>query len=412
MDDKGDITLIMLSRVFRSIATGALGVTTGLYLYNVLHLSFTLIGVFFGVGAFSTPLMSLYFGRLGDCYGRKRLLLVTLLFLPLSILILLLTSNYPLLLLAAALGGFGTAGALASGSVGAVVAPMMTALLADKTNEENRTMVYSLLNLASGLAGAVGALLSHLGYREGFTIALALSSASLIVILPVRDRYGEGIGRARDCSSFNSANLSESDRRVIRRFMATGALNGIGQGLVTPFLPLIFEVLLKVPKGEIGNIFFLGGIAAALISLLTPVITGRLGFVRTIVLTRSISTAALVLLPFVNRFSQILSYDLVVALVLYLVYVMFRVVSLPAQSALMMSLVSQGSRSTVAGTNQAARLLPSAAATLSSGAMIDYLALPVPFLVALIVNAVNIYLYTRFFRDVKTSRGVRSVLIE
>jgi len=113
MDDKGDITLIMLSRVFRSIATGALGVTTGLYLYNVLHLSFTLIGVFFGVGAFSTPLMSLYFGRLGDCYGRKRLLLVTLLFLPLSILILLLTSNYPLLLLAAALGGFGTAGALA-----------------------------------------------------------------------------------------------------------------------------------------------------------------------------------------------------------------------------------------------------------------------------------------------------------
>ncbi len=412
MDDKGDITLIMLSRVFRSIAAGALGVTTGLYLYNVLHLSFTLIGVFFGVGAFSTPLMSLYFGRLGDCYGRKRLLLITLLFLPLSILILLLTSNYPLLLLAAALGGFGTAGALASGSVGAVAAPMMTALLADKTNEENRTMVYSLLNVASGLAGAVGALLSHLSYREGFIIALALSSASLIVILPVRDRYSEGVGRAKGCSSFNSANLSESDRRVIRRFMATGALNGIGQGLVTPFLPLIFEVLLKVPKGEIGNIFFLGGIAAALISLLTPVITGRLGFVRTVVLTRSISTAALVLLPFVNRFSQVLSYDLVVASVLYLVYVMFRVVSLPAQSALMMSLVSQGSRSTAAGTNQAARLLPSAAATLSSGAMIDYLALPVPFLAALIINAVNIYLYTRFFRDVKTSRGVRSVLIE
>ncbi|MFP3157608.1 MAG: MFS transporter, partial [Caldivirga sp.] len=174
----------------------------------------------------------------------------------------------------------------------------------------------------------------------------------------------------------------------------------------------IFEVLLKVPKGEIGNIFFLGGIAAALISLLTPVITSRLGFVKTVALTRSISTAALVLLPFVNRFSQILSYDLMVASALYLVYVMFRVASLPAQSALMMSLVSQGSRSTAAGTNQAARLLPSAAATLSSGAMIDYLALPVPFLVALIVNAVNIYLYTRFFRDVKTSRGVRSVLIE
>jgi len=49
MDNKSDIFLIMLSGIFRNIATGSLGIITGLYLYNVLHLSFTLIGVFFGV---------------------------------------------------------------------------------------------------------------------------------------------------------------------------------------------------------------------------------------------------------------------------------------------------------------------------------------------------------------------------
>ncbi|WP_291767587.1 MFS transporter [Caldivirga sp. UBA161] len=410
MSDRSDLVFILLSRVLRSIATGALGVTTGLYLYNVLHLSATLIGVFFGVGAFTTPLMSLYFGRLGDCYGRKKILLIALLFLPAATAMLLLTSNYALLLIAAALGGFGTAGALASGSVGAVVAPMMTALLADKTNEENRTMVYSLLNLASGLAGAVGALLAHLSYREGFMIALGLSTASFIAILPVRDRYSEGVVRGK-CSSVNSK-LDEKDRKVIRRFIITGAFNGIGQGLVTPFLPIIFEILLKIPKGEIGNIFFLGGVAAALISLLTPIITSRLGFVKTVVLTRSISTAALITLPFVNHFSPVLSYDVAIAMIAYLIYVMFRVVSLPAQSALMMSLVSQGSRSTTAGANQAARLLPSAAATLSSGAMIDYVALPTPFIVTVIINGINIYLYTRFFKDVKTNRGVRSIVVE
>jgi len=96
----------MLSGIFRSIATGALGIITGLYLYNVLHLSFTLIGGFLGVGAFSVPLMSIYFGRLGDRYGRKKVLLIVLLFLPLSILILLSTSSYPFLLLSVALGGF------------------------------------------------------------------------------------------------------------------------------------------------------------------------------------------------------------------------------------------------------------------------------------------------------------------
>ena len=402
----------MLSGIFRSIATGALGIITGLYLYNELHLSFTLIGGFFGVGAFSVPLMSIYFGRLGDYYGRKKVLLIVLLFLPLSILILLLTSNYPLLLLSAALGGFGTAGALASGSAGAVAAPIMNALLADKTNEENRTKVYSLFFLFLGLAGAVGALLSHLNYRDGFIIALILSLASLIIILPVKDKYGESLRKAKNSSTFNSINLSESDKKVIKRFIATGALNGLGQGLVTPFLPLIFEVLLKVPKEDIGNIFFLGGIAAALVSLLTPLMTSRLGFVKTIILTRSISTAALILLPFVNMFSPILSYDLMLALALYLIYIMFRVISLPTQSSLMMNLVSQDSRSTATGMNQAARLFPSAIATISSGFIINYLALPIPFFLAFIVNIANIYLYKRFFKDIETGNSIKSVLIE
>jgi len=412
MDDKTDIVLILLSGIFRSIATGAIAVITGLYLYNVLHLSFTLIGVFFGVGAFSAPLMSIYFGRLGDYYGRKKVLTIILSFLSLSILILLLTSNYLLLLLAAALGSFGTAGALASGSAGAVAAPIMNTLLADKTNEKNRTKIYSLFFLSLSLAGAVGALLSHLAYREEFIIALILSLASLIIILPVSDRYGESLSRTEDYSSFNSSNQHELDKKVIRKFVATGALNGLGQGLVTPFLPLIFEVLLKVPKGEIGNIFFFGGIAAAFASFLTPMTTDKLGFVRTIVLTRSISTVALVLLPFVNRFSQILGYDLIIALVLYLVYIMFRVISLPTQSSLMMSLVSQDSRSTATGMNQAARLFPSAIATVSSGFIIDYLALPVPFLLAFIVNIANIYLYKKFFKDIETKDGIKSVLIE
>ncbi len=385
-----DILLILASRVLRSMAAGALGIATSLYLYNVIHLSLTLIGIFFGVGAFTAPALSLYFGRLGDKYGRKNMLMLATAMLPTATAILLFTSNYGLLLVAAALGGFGTAGALASGSVGAVVAPMMTAILADKTKDSERTMTYSLLNVGSGLAGAAGVLMVHLGYSESFIISLILSSISLITIAPIRDDY-----RPRARRGAEDRRSGESDRKVMKMFAAVGMLNGTGQGLVTPFLPILFELLFHATRGMISNIFFLGGVGAAIMSLTTPALTRRMGFVNAIIVTRTISTAALVALPFIGYLS--LGNDLIIAVITYLAFVMFRVAALPAQQSLMMGLVSREARSTTAGVNQAARLFPSAVATTASGAMLDYLPIPIPFTLALAVNVANIYLYKKFF---------------
>ncbi|WP_243676278.1 MFS transporter [Vulcanisaeta distributa] len=145
--------------------------------------------MFFGVGAFTAPpLLSLLFGRLGDKYSRKAVLLLTLAFLPIATAILLITKYYPLLLLAAALGGFGTAGgALASGSVGAVAAPVQTAILADKTEGMDRSMVYAIFNLVSGTASAIGgALLANLSYRDVFYVALTLSALSYSLYYQLR----------------------------------------------------------------------------------------------------------------------------------------------------------------------------------------------------------------------------------
>ncbi len=112
---------------------------------------------------------------------------------------------------------------------------------------------------------------------------------------------------------------------------------------------------------------------------------------------RIISTIALILIP--------LSTTLYLAVVTYVIYVMFRVSSLAPQQALMMDLVGRGSRSTVSGVNQASRLLPSATATTVSGPMLDYLPLPVPFAMAFIFNVINIALYRRFFPNPRPARG-------
>lgn len=382
--------LLLVSRGLRSVAGGALGVVVGLYLRYALHLSLTEIGVFFGVGAFLTPLLSLVFGRLGDRYSRKVVLLVTLSFLPAATAILLATSSYPLLLLAAALGGFGTAGALASGSVGAVAAPVQTAILADKTEGLDRSSVYAVFNLVSGVSSALGALMANLSYREAFLIALALSAASLAVVLPMREPI-----RRRSASNGRPA-LSAKDLVYIKRFAAVGALNGTAQGLVTSFLPIIFRQMLQIPNGLVGDIFFIGGLAAALASLAAPWFSRVFGLRDAIIVLRVVSTAALILIPF--------STSIPMAVATYVVYVMFRVSSLAPQQALMMELVGRGGRSTATGINQAARLFPSALATTAAGAMLDYLSIPVPFSIALAINLVNIVLYKKYFPNPKPMR--------
>ncbi|WP_243676260.1 hypothetical protein [Vulcanisaeta distributa] len=161
---------------------------------------------------------------------------------------------------------------------------------------------------------------------------------------------------------------------------------------------------LHVSNGVVGDIFFIGGLAAAFASLTAPVLSRIFGLRDAIIIPRIISTIALILIPF--------STTLYLAAVTYVVYVMFRVSSLAPQQALMMELVGRGSRSTVSGVNQAARLLPSATATTAAGPMLDYLPIPpVPFTIAFIVNVINIALYRRFFPpNPKPTRGGVTVI--
>lgn len=161
-------------------------------------------------------------------------------------------------------------------------------------------------------------------------------------------------------------------------------------------------MVLHVSNGVVGDIFFIGGLTAAFASLTAPVFSRIFGLRDAIIIPRIISTIALILIPF--------STTLYLAVITYVIYVMFRVSSLAPQQALMMELVGRDSRSTVSGVNQAARLLPSATATTAAGPMLNYLPIPIPFAIAFIVNVINIALYRRFFPNPKPIRGGVTVI--
>lgn len=391
-----DLYLLVISRGARSIAGGILSVVIGLYYKHQLHLSLTIIGVLFGIGALFTPLLALWIGRYSDRHGRKKLLLLTLGFLPLAVLIMLLTSNLFLLAVSSALGGFGIAGGLVGGGVGASVAPMQTALLAEKTNSSNRTAVFSAFTIVSSVTGSAGALLSNISnYYTLFAIALAFSAFSFVAVLPVHENFAP-VKRVR-----GEASADRKDMSLIKKFATTGMLNGASQGLIIPFLPIILRYHFLLTMGEIGDLFAIGGLLTAFSMIFTPYLTSKLGFVRFIVVSRTISTAFTLVFPFVT--------SAIVASVCYLAFTSFRAIALPSQQSLMMDIVSEKSRAFATGSNQSARLFPAVLGSLSSGAMQEAFPIYVPFEIAVALNAVNIYLYHLFFgRMPEANRAGRS----
>ncbi|MBO3802253.1 MAG: MFS transporter [Thermoproteota archaeon] len=387
-----NLILIYTSRALRSFAAGFLVVAISLYLFNNLHLSTLLIGGIFTSSALATPILSLLLGRLGDIYGRKKVLLIDLMTLPISIVIILLTSNYVLLMVASALGGFGIAGGLVGGGVGASAAPLFTPLIAENTDEKNRTLAYSLNMLISTFSGAVGALMvSVFEFQELFLIGLFVTLASVFVIIPVSENYAPRKQKTNDPKEVQ-IQYNQKDIKYIKVFAAAGILNGFSQGIVAPFYPIIFNAFFGMSKSQIGYLISLGGILSGIAFIFTQYLTNKLGFLKLITLTRLISATFVLLLPF--------SPNDVFASVFYLLLTPLRAISLPAQTSLMMGLISEEHRSTASGTNQAARLIASACGTMIAGGLFDSFPFFVPFFIAAISTYGNIFIYIRFFRKI------------
>ncbi|MCL5788766.1 MAG: MFS transporter [Candidatus Marsarchaeota archaeon] len=381
-----DLSLIVGSRVLRNFAAGFLNVAVSLYLVEVLRYSYLNIGVVFGIASFAAPMLTIVFGFAGDIFGRKPMLVMGNSLLVVSCLLLLAERGYIDIVSASVLGSFGLAGGTVGGGVGSYVAPMQNALLAEKAPPGKLTQVYSYTSLLGGMASSAGAYLVNLAdFQTLFTYGLILSAGSTLVTVFIKERQGRQKIRLGKISSGGA----------IAKFSVTGMLNGFGQGLVTPFFPILFHSVFHVSNGLVGDAMGAGTLASSLSMPVTPYLAKRLGFVKMIVVTRGISTLLLALFPFTPAFT--------VAVMEYGAITTTRMLALPAQQSLMMGMVSEAERSSATGINQASRLLPSSAATFLTGYALDGFPLELPFLLAVPVNLANLVLYKVFFGREKAS---------
>jgi len=390
----------MGGRALRSLTQGYLGIVVPIFLVRAGYDSVR-IGALLTVAAASSAALTALVGFAADRWGRKPLLVVLGLMTAASGAVFAVTTQYAVLVAAAALGTIGVGGAAGSGGAFGPYYPAEQALVAEHAGDADRTTVFAGLSLVGVLSASAGAALAAVprfvattglasrlaGYRLLFGLTALLGLAMAAVILPV----GEGALRR---TSRAPAPLTPRTRGLLARFAVTNGVNGLAIGFLGPILALWFHLRYGVGSAEIGALYFVINLAAVVPYVGVPWVTRRLGgLVRTVVSVRLVSAGLLALIPLMPTFA--------LAGAVYLVRMMANAVSVPVRQSYVMGIVEPAERSRVAGlANLPARVCALAGPALA-GVMLRTWWIGVPLELASGLQFANAGLYWGFFRNVR-----------
>ncbi len=376
---KASLSILLLSRISRSLSAGMLAIAFPYLVLNELHQTALFLGSIFAVATFFTAIFGLFFGTITDIWGRKNTLILATLLLPLGSLLLWTSTSSSTLFIAAILGGFSATGSMAGGGIGGSVQPIQNTVLADLAPSEKRTFYYSSFAFINGITAAIGTIfVRFFPTREIFLLAGVISLIGTVILFFMEAPKIKG--EIRKLKS----------KITIGKFTITGLLNGVSQGLITPFLIPFFIIVYRVPETSMSFYALISGTIAATSLLVAPYLDRKFGFVKSITYSRAVSVILLIALPLVKF--------LPFALLVYIFTPALRVMAVPIQQTAITSLVEESERGRALGINQVIRLGGSSIATeVSAGLFSSMSYIAIPFYMYGVVMAANIYLYKRFF---------------
>jgi len=379
-------------RALRSFATAFLTVVFPLYLAAEGYRSAG-IGFILTAGGVGTAALVALVGLGGDRFGRRTMLLL-LAALGLAGSILLAASrDLILVLVASGLCGVGRGGGAGSGGSWGPVFPAEQPLLSASVEPKRRTAAFGTIAFVGVVAGAAGSLVAwvpHLLEAAGwpvlhadrlvFLLGAALSLGMILTTLPIRETSPEPAGAA-------AAPISTP--QLVRRLGLTNALNGFGIGFLGPLLTYWFHVRYGAGAGEIGILYALINLVAALPYLGASRLAERLGAVRAVTLTRAASIATLLVVAWMPNFW--------LAGAVFALRMAFNSLGLPARQSFVMGVADERRRGMVA----ALSMLPSqVTATVSPavGGTLMEAFVDTPLYGAALFMALNLVAYYYAFR--------------
>jgi MFS family permease len=175
----------------------------------------------------------------------------------------------------------------------------------------------------------------------------------------------------------------------VQRLVIVNILIGIGAGMIVPFFNVYFHKVLAAPTEQIGVIFSIGQVTMIAGLLLIPLLTERVGKVRTIAITQLLSIPFLILIA--------LTTNIYLAGFAYIMRMSFMNMANPAIANFNMELLGDRERATVGSLTSTGWYLFLALSTYLSGIMMandNYL---LPYMITCVVYLLAAVAYYVFF---------------
>jgi MFS family permease len=416
-----DLLCLFAARALRSFAIGYIAIILPIYItelgYNPVHL-----GMLFSISGFTSAVLAISIGVLADRFGRKPFIILIALMMAAGSVVLPLAHNFAVIVAAAAFGTIGFPGGAGGGGGWGPYYPAAQSLVAEQAEYEHRTTIFSVLSFVGVIAGSLGSLASALprllsttakvpmltGFRLLLLLTAPIGILMALVVIPVREiRYPRMLGQAPDPDSQMSRaavnveiievrkrfGLSPKSWRLVWRFMVTNTINGIAMGMMGPFVVYWFYKRFGVSAADLGHLYFIINICAALPYLAVGRVARRFGAVVTITVSRGISAIMLIVVILMPTYS--------LAATVYVLRVLVAVFAVPVRQSFLMGVIDPAERSSAAGFAATPSQVSQSISAYAAGILIHYVALSMPLMGAGVFQGLNALLYFSFFRNVR-----------
>lgn len=390
-----NVRKLILSNITRAFAWGITSTILNIYLLT-LGYSNAFLGVLMSLNAFSMAISSIAAGTYASRVGPKYSIIVGLLTSAIVGFTRVVFPFPDVLMITAVLAGIGAA--LINVSYGPLMTRSCTAY--ERTHAFGTSQSLTILssffsNTLAGFLPGVIALFIGIPFSSALALQLALLAHVIplaLSIIPMLTIHEMEVPEP-DLNNELQSELKPVQRNEVRKlafkFGIVNLLIGLGAGFVIPYLSIFFWEFYNLPLPIIGLVQGLGSLSVAIGTFLSPVLSTRIGKVKTVLFSQALS------LPFLFFIATII--NPYIAIASYILRVVLMNAGGPVDRTLRMELTPENWRPNMEAVTSFAWNFPWAFSTLVTGPLFDLELYLIPFWFTLTSYSAATVFYAVFF---------------